>query len=213
MTALVLAGGLPALFSAQAAEPLTREGLLVQLKERIDRCKAYQCTMTLESYADGHEVQNQVLWYKRPGYMRIEQTGPFKKGAIVVIRPGESARVKPDGLLSFVTLSMKTDDPRLRGVTGDSAVTAGYDTIIRTALAASPAVTGYTITREARDGQPVMVLESGAQGPVDRYRMIVDERQMVIVKLERYKAGRLLYDITWKDIRLDIELADELFRL
>lgn len=200
--------------SENAIEGLSRQELLLQLKKRFDAIKSYQCRMRLEGYEKGYQLQNQKFWYKRPGYMRIEQTGPFRKGAVVVIRPDDGTiRAHLGGLLSFLNVTLKPDDPRLFGVTNDVALTADYGSIIQSALQASPHVTHYNILRGSKDGKSIIILESYVDKEINLYRLVIDSEWMLIIRLERYKGSKLISVISWKDVQLDIELSDEIFQL
>ncbi len=199
--------------SENAIEGLSRHELLSQLKKRFDAIKSYQCRMRLEGYEKEYQLQNQKFWYKKPGYMRIEQTGPFRKGAVVVIHPDGTIRGHLGGLLSFLNVTLKPDDPRLFGVTNDSALTADYGSIIQSALQASPHVKHYNILRGSEDGKSIIILESYVDEEIDLYRLVIDSERMLIIRLERYKGSKLIFIVSWEDIQLDIELSDEIFQL
>ncbi|MBI3815341.1 MAG: outer membrane lipoprotein carrier protein LolA [Nitrospinae bacterium] len=192
---------------------LTREGLLLQLKDRFDNIQSYQCNMSLKSFKEGHQLQNQVLWYRRAGYIRIEQKGPFRKGAVVVIHPDGNIRGHLGGWLSVLTVTLKPDDPRLLGVTGDSALTADYGSIIKSALEDSQKVKRYKISKDFIEGRPIVILESFVEEEISLYRMIIDAEDMLIVQIERYKGDKLISAVSWKDIQINIKLSDELFKL
>jgi outer membrane lipoprotein-sorting protein len=208
----LVAGALQA-NSVRANEDLTRQALLLRLKSQFSKIRTYRCTMKLESFGDGYKVQHQLLWYKNPGYVRITQIGPFRKGAVVVIRPEGSIRAHLGGLLSFVTISLHPDDPRLLGVTGDPAQTADYGSIIQAALDAEQTVKRFTIGKGLKDGQPTIILESVMDGPITLYRMIIDPGRMVIIGLERYKQARLISCVSWEGIEVNVDLPNDLFTL
>jgi hypothetical protein len=216
--ALVYGGSMVGVTMAPAkvfgAEELSRHEILTKLKRDISAIRTYRCSMRIESFEkEPPAVQDQLFWYKAPGFMRILQRGPFRKGAVLVIRPDGSIRAHPGGVLSFVKVSLRPDDPRLLGVTGDSALTADYGSIVKAALDAEPTVRSSRVRPDHRDGRPVLVVESFCEGPVSLYRMVVDTTRPAILELERYKGARLLSRVTWKDIVIDEDVPEDLFDL
>lgn len=216
LMALVWGGSMVGVTMAPArvcrAEEFSRHEFFTKLKRDISTIRTYRCSMRIESFEKNPSaVQDQLFWYKAPGFMRIQQRGPFRKGAVVVIRPDGTIRAHPGGVLSFVRVSLRPDDPRLVGVTGDSALTADYGSIVQAALDAEPTVRSASVRRDLRDGKPVLVVDSFCEGPVTLYRLVVDATRPAILELERYQGSRLLSRVTWQDIVIDEDVPEDLF--
>ncbi|MFX6182587.1 hypothetical protein ABTF56_19925, partial [Acinetobacter baumannii] len=54
------------------------------------------------------------LFYKKPGLMRLEETGQYQKGSVAVIGKDGRAKAHLGGMAKFITMSMSADDKQLR---------------------------------------------------------------------------------------------------
>ena len=169
--------------------------------------------MRLESFEGEHKIQNQVLWYKKPGYVRIEQLGPFKKGAVVVIHPDGIIRGHLGGALSIFRADLNSEDSILLGVTKDSAVTADFGSIIKSAIEHSTRVKNYEITSAQESGKSILILDSFFDEAISKYRIITDAERRLIIRIERYRQDKLIHVISWSEIELDAEVKESLFEL
>ncbi len=199
--------------TVEATEEFSRSRFLTTLAHTFSGISTYRCSMRLERFEDPPKEQCQLFWYKAPGFMRIVQKGPFRKGAVLVIRPDGTIKAHLGGMLSFIKVGLRPDDPRLIGVTDDSALTADYGSIIKAALDAERTVTRYDLHRDRWNGIPVIILDSYSEGPITLYRMVVEQDRPVILQLERFKGTRCISRVTWQDIEVNVALSDALFDL
>jgi hypothetical protein len=96
--------------------------IFAQSLKEAEKLGSYRCVMELSSWDNGKNSTKQRYLYRAPGDVRIEQLGPFRKGAVVVIRTDGTIRARGGGLLSRFTVQLGKDSELLKGVTGDSAV-------------------------------------------------------------------------------------------
>jgi hypothetical protein len=184
--------------------------------KKLSALRSYKCIMSLVSHENGSKKQNQSYLYRSPGDIRIEQLGPWKKGAIVVMQSNRSIRAKGGGLLSFFTIDLDKDSSLLRGITGDSAVESDWITILLNTKKLQP----YTVrsaSKRVRSGSTTgydlhIVVKNQPYEPYDQYRLVVREDGAVLL-VERFRAGKLMHRIEWKDIKLNPPTADADFKL
>jgi len=187
--------------------------LLLALKVSYAKVNDYSATMRLESFEDEYRLQNQKMWFKKPGYLRLEQLGPFKKGAVLVILPDGSIKGHLGGLLSFVVVSIDADDENMYGVTQDSALNSDYDRIIDIALGLRDRVISYSINTEFINNKTRLVLDTTYNGRITRMRLLIDPGTLFIVGLERYSKGKLIHKISWFDIQTNKGIRASRFAL
>ena len=103
--------------------------------------------MKLENFEKDYQLQQQNIWYLKPGYLKLVQTGPFQKGIAVNSKPDGSITAYKSGRLSFIKVKLDKDDPRLYGVTKDHLYDTDYGTIIKSAGEISKKIKDYKIER------------------------------------------------------------------
>ncbi len=182
------------------AQPMTRVELLNRLLETIEAVPAYNCHMKVEQLAGEHEEQNQILTYEKPGHVVITQLGPYKKGAVVEIKPNGKITAKLGGFLGIFPVSVGPDSGLIKGVTGDSAVMASYQAIIRKSIERGPLITEDSVTMI--DGGNQILLDYKVNEPVNHLQILIDAKRMVIVRLDKFKGDDPVARITWTDINL-----------
>jgi len=187
--------------------------LLTKLKDQYSEISAYSAVMKLENFKDNRELQRQKVWYKKPGYLLIEQLGPYKEGARLAILPDGTIKGHLGGFFSFMVAPLKPDDENLFGVTNDSAFTTDFGAIINIAFDLAKKMTKFNISGVAVNGRNQIVLETHFHGEFERYRLFIDSEKMLIVRLERYSDNRLAHRISWFEVNTNIKIDDKKFKL
>lgn len=205
----VICAGLiaPSAIAAETGDAarLTRVELLNRLLETVNGAAGYECRMKVEQLAGGRKEQNQTLTYRQPGHVVITQLGPYKEGAVVEIKPDGKIKAKLGGFLGIFPVSVEPDSGLIKGVTGDSAVMASYQAIIRRAIERGPLITEDSVTPV--DGGNGILLDYKVSEPVNHYKMLVDAKRMVIISLERFKGDDPVSRISWTGIRIEAAAA------
>ena len=197
---------LPATAAETGLTAPTRAEILNRLLETVNGPAGYECRMRIEQLAGGYKDQNQTLTYRQPGHVLITQLGPYKEGAVVEIKPDGKIKAKLGGFLGVFPVSVEPDSGLIKGVTGDSAVMASYQAIIRKTMERSPFMTEDTVTMV--DGGNGILLDYKVNEPVNHFKMLIDAKRMVIVSLERFKGDDPVSRITWTDIHLNTEAGN-----
>jgi outer membrane lipoprotein-sorting protein len=187
--------------------------IFAQSLKEVEKIGSYRCVMELSSWDNGQNSTKQRYVYRAPGDVRIEQLGPFRKGAVVVIRTDGTIRARGGGLLSRFTVPLGRDSELLKGVTGDSAVDSDWLSILRKAntLARFVAKSEVSSVSMARQRGYEVIAELRDQ-PYDRIRMIIREDGPVLL-LERYRKGDMRAQVKWIDIEINPEVRDNEFSL
>lgn len=204
---------LPAAYALDANEKKEITDLLSKLRTRYAAVNDYSATMRLESFEKEYRLQKQKMWFKKPGYLLLEQLGPFKKGARLAIKPDGTIKGHLGGFLSFAVVSVDKDDENMYGVTQDSALDSDFDRIIDIATGMLDSVVDYSINTISIKGRNRLVLDTTYKQKFDRFRLLIDPETMLIVGLERYTRGKLIHKIAWNNIQTNINIKNSKFDL
>lgn len=190
-----------------------------------EMCKAaealndYSLIFETKTFKKGSSVTEKgSLYFKKPKLMRIEELGEFNKGSVAVIGKDGKARAHGGGLASLVTLTMKPDDHMLDAANGDRMEDSDFislTNILRERLKQGSAarvsdkpivVSGLT--------EPTFVLE--VFRPEDpktvQKRVYVHPKTNLPVRWDDYDYKDPCLS-TWKDVKTNIGLSDDLFKL
>jgi outer membrane lipoprotein-sorting protein len=203
---------------AAAEETDTYPVALHRMKERFDALNDYQCSF--DSFVtDARRTQKWTYRYffKKPDLIRMEIVAGDNKGAILIVRDGK-VRAKPAGLLSILTLTLKPDDPKVIDVRKNRPDQTSWDYYLDQHLLTLDRAVVLSSGRETLDGRSVLVYEIASRDPA-RTQGIAREKLWVAVPDDlpvRYEmfdaAGRLVLMAHFKDILLDQNLPDSLFK-
>ncbi len=194
------------------------ETTLKRMNDRFGALSDYRCSF--ESFAtDGWHTQRWTYRYffKKPNLIRMEIVSGDNKGAILIVRDGK-VRAKPTGLLSILTLTLKPDDPKVIDVRKNRPDQTSWGYYLDQHLLTLDQAIVLSSGQDTLDGRPVLVYEIGSREPV-RTQGIAREKLWVAVPDDlpvRYEmfdaAGRLVLMAHFKDILLDQNLPDSLFK-
>ena len=196
--------------------------LLSKIRTSYAAINDYSAIMRLENFENDYQLQNQKMWFKKPGYLLLEQLGPFKKGAVLSMLPNGTIKGHLGGFLSFAVVSLDKDDKNMYGVTHDSAVNSDYDKILDIAMSKLERVTDYSIETVSltngkksnqQSSEQIVLDTSYSDNKVDRIRLLISPSNMLIVGLERYRKGKLLHKIAWNNIKTNIGINPTQFDL
>ena len=204
---------LPAAHALDDMEKQSIVDFLSKLRTSYAKVSDYSANMRLESFENEYRLQKQKIWFKKPGYLLLEQLGPYKKGAKLAILPNGTIKGHLGGVLSLAVVFVDKDDENMYGVTQDSALDSDYNRIIDTALSMLDRVTDYSIETLFVKNKQRLVLDTSYDDKFDRLRLLVDPSTMLIVGLERYTKGKLIHKIAWNNIQTNINISTSKFNL
>jgi len=214
----------PALLAAKQEE--TPAALTVRLMEHISVLEGYRVHMKLMVYSPEPEEQNQMLWYRRGGFVRIEQLGPYRTGAVVVVRPDleNLVEARAGGVASIMKFSFSPDNSLVRGITGDRPTIADYQSILAAfqEIIGQGLVTRFRLQEGDYQGSAawrayVEINREKARvaflGKEDAYEMVVLQKELRLVRLNRFLQGKLISSVEWSRFEANPSLQPGFFRL
>jgi hypothetical protein len=169
--------------------------------------------MELNSWKKGKETQKLIYLYRTPGDVRIEQIGGFHNGAVLVMRSNGKIRARGGGILSIFKIDLRRNSNLLIGITGDSAVESDWGSIFLKFKQMLPYVikTEFKAIRiDFRTGYEFKAYLKNQ--PFDRARIVV-RKDGPICQLERFRNKKRKNRIIWRNVELNVNVADAAFDL
>lgn len=182
---------------------------LSDLRVNYKRVNDYSATMKLENFQKDYQLQIQKMWFKKPGFLLLEQLGPFKEGAILAIKPDGEIKGHLGGFLSFAVISLSKNNSNMFGVTQDSALNTDYDKIIDIAMSLIDEVSDYSI----KETNNTFILDTYYSNKISQIRLIVDKKNGLIVGLQRFIQDKMIHKIQWFDLKTNLNMSTEKFTL
>lgn len=193
---------------------MNAENVIDQALKKVQALKSYRCVMDLYSWEKGKKEARQLYLYRAPGDIRIEQTGLFKTGSVVVIRSDGKVRARGGGYLSSFKIDLDKNSKILIGVTGDSAVGSDWCSILLQTKKDWRFVVKADfkplINLNAFGGYEIITLLKNQ--PFDEARLILREDGSILL-LERFKNRKQMNRIEWNNIELNPEVGDADFEV
>ena len=163
-------------------------------------------------------VERGKLFFKKPKLMRIEEIGEFNKGSVAVIGKDGKARAHGGGVTSFITVTTTPDDKMLNAANGDKMEDSDFASLVRVLherlkSGQKARVTDKPINVDGIE-ESVYVLEifhpNEPKNTLKRVFVHPDHNLPVRWDDYDYKEPCLS---TWKEIKLNPGLNDDLFKL
>lgn len=179
----------------------------------------YSLVFETKTFKKGSSVTEKgALYFKKPKLMRIEEKGEFNKGSVAVLGKDGKAHARGAGLASLVTLTMKPDDHMLDAANGDKMEDSDFislTNILRERLkqgsAARVSEKAVTISGVS---EPTFVLE--IFHPDDpktvQKRVYVSTKTNLPIRWDDYDYKDPCLS-TWKEVKTNTGLSDDLFKL
>lgn len=225
---------------AQAAAPLSEEELHrqhfnanVQLVERMidgeslinsmieeaERLEDYSLVFETRTFKKSSTViEGGNLYYKKPKLMRLEETGEYNKGSVAVIGKDGKARAHSGGVTQFVTLTLSPDSKMLDAANGDRMEDSDFLSLARNLKERLKQGQASRVNREPVTAggvnEPTFVLEvfHPNNPKLVLKRIYVDPKTKLPVRWDDYDYKDPCLS-TWKNVKKNIGLSDNLFKL
>ena len=180
---------------------------------------AYSFNFTMTVYKGKKPtVEKGRFYYKKPGLIRLEEKGPYKKGAVAVL--GDNGKVKAHlgGNLSLFVVELSRDNQMLRSANGHPMVESDFRSLaealkqflkegVASRVTARPVMTDSS-------SRPVYLLEMRKGKGEGRLwkRIAVDSKTHLPVEWWDYRDdGKLWSHATWRSFESVADLPDDLF--
>lgn len=155
--------------------------------------------------------------YRKPGYIRMEFEKPHK-GAVLLYDPfRKEVLLRPFAFLKSLEMRMSPNDRLIRSSTGHTVNESDIGALLRNAKRLKESGGVKAEGEDQVGGRTALIVEVlGAAGfeadGVNRYRLWLEKRSMLPVKVEAYSAaGALTESVLMDDLEVDPEFAEGFF--
>jgi len=201
------------------AEMVDGAGLIEKMVKEADSLKDYSLVFETITFK-GKETINErgKLSFKKPKLMRLEEIGDYKKGSLAVLCKDGMVRAHAGGLIKFVTLTMRPDDKQLDAANGDKMEDSDLASLAN--LLARRIKEG-NLSRATAKPVPcnlgngtayVLELFHKSNPTVCLKRVYVDPVSHLPLRWDDYDY-KTPCTSKWFDIRTNIGLSDDLFKI
>lgn len=195
---------------ATAETTPTPQDLVQMMQHRIDTLRDYQCQLNVTSLKKGNTVvETNNYFFKKPKLIRLEVTSGKDKGAQCVLQKNGKVRAKAGGVLGLFTITMEPTDKRLLNDDGSGFTTTDFASVLKDIR---QTLNGGTVTVSVvEQGRKLYHLNIERTGKRDL--IVIDAAQQLPVEWFNFRGGRFDSKTEWKNLRVDVGLADKLFEL
>jgi outer membrane lipoprotein-sorting protein len=158
------------------------------------------------------------LYFKKPRLLRVEETGQYNTGSVVVIGKDGKAHGHAGGLAKFITITRNPNDSSLRASNGDALTDSDFASLgahlknlLHNGMKSRVSSEPLTINGVS---QPTYVLElySPENPRLVAKRIFVDPNTYLPLRWDDYDYKDPCASL-WKNVRTNIGLSDDLFSL
>lgn len=180
--------------------------------------KSYSFKYTMKVYKKNKTVvEKGNFFFKKPGLIRIEETGSYKKGAVACLTANGRVKARLGGPLRFFVADLPPRSKSLLSANGYPMVESDYVSLA-TALKRflKEGVIAQVTTGPVRiDGvnEPVYILEMTKSGKLWKKVAVSPKTTLPLQWWDYADSGSLWSYSTWTDFKADKQLADSLFNL
>lgn len=199
----------------------TKDGasFIETMGKEVERLNDYSLLFETKSFKKNSSITDAgKLFFKKPKMMRVEETGEYNKGSIAVITKDGSARAKGGGLAGLVVLTLQPSDKMLDAANGDKMEDSDLASLVRilkerlktghAARVSEKPVTGTGVPEAAY----VLELFKPSEPKVCLKRVWVHPSSYLPIRWDDYDYKDPCMS-TWKNVKSNIGLSDDLFKL
>ncbi len=209
-------------FNAQGplVEPMKDGASFIDtMGKEVERLNDYSLLFETKSFKKNSSITDAgKLFFKKPKMMRVEETGEFSKGSIAVITRDGSARARGGGLAGLVVLTLKPSDKMLDAANGDKMEDSDFASLVRilkeriksgqAVRVSEKPVTGIGVTEAAY----VLEIYKPSEPKICLKRVWVHPTSYLPIRWDDYDYKDPCTS-TWKNVKSNIGLSDDLFKL
>lgn len=204
------------------SQEMTKDGaeFLKEMSDAADALKSYTFQSHMVVFKDNKTIdENSKFYFKHPRQIRADELGPFKKGAVAVLLKNGKVKGHLGGLMSKFVGTVDADSDWVTSANGYPLVDSDFFGMAQVMLnfvnqGKKSLVTESPVTVTGQP-KPVYVLELYTNSSKNELmkRAYVDPQTLLPVEWFDYKNGKLFAHTVWRDVQLNVELADSLFDL
>jgi outer membrane lipoprotein-sorting protein len=194
----------------QASSASSPQELLQMINQRFSSLKDYQCQVISTKYRTGTPKQDgHKYFFKKPHLIRLEVNIGNDKGAVAVFNKEGKVRAHAGGILSIIKITMEPNDKRLKDDDGSTFVEShlgGTIKDIEKAIASGKA----TIVAPQGDQKTYLIQ---VERPNRKDIIFIDSQLLLPTAWDTYKDGKLSSKTEWKNLQVDVGIAEKLFSM
>lgn len=199
--------------------PIDGEPLIIEMIERAERLEDYSLVFETKTFKKSSTiVERGNLYFKKPKLMRLEETGEFNKGSVAVIGKDGKARAHSGGLTQFVTVTLEPGSKMLDAANGDRMEDSDFLSLARQLKEHLNKGRASRVNKEPVTiggvSEPTFVLEvfHPDNPKLVSKRIYVDPKTKLPLRWDDYDYKFPCLS-TWKNVKTNIGLGDDLFKL
>lgn len=113
-------------------EMIDGKAFVQDMFEAADKYNDYSFNYTMKVYKKSKPiVEEGIFTYKKPGLIRLEETGQYKKGAVAVLGPDGKVRAHLGGMLKAFVAELPADSGMLRSANGHPMVQSDFKSLAK----------------------------------------------------------------------------------
>lgn len=203
--------------------------IIEKMIKEADSLKDYSLVFETKTFKGKETISERgKLSFKKPKLMRLEEIGDYKKGSLAVLGKDGMVRAHAGGLIKFVTLTMRPDDKQLDAANGDKMEDSDLASLAnllgrRLKEGNLSRVTAKPVTCNLGSGAGsgsgsgsgsayVLELFHKSNPTVCLKRVYVDPRTYLPLRWDDYDY-KTPCTSKWFDVRTNIGLSDDLFKI
>lgn len=195
------------------------EAFVNNMYREADRLNDYSLSFETKTFRKGSTVvEAGNLYFKKPKLMRLEETGEFNRGAVAVLGKDGKARAHAGGLASVITVTMNPDDKMLDAANGDRMEDSDFASLAKVLVNRLKQGAASRVSEKpvavAGINEPAYILEIFMPNDpkVVLKRIFVNPGTNLPVRWDDYDYKDPCLSV-WKDVKTNIGLKDDLFKL
>jgi len=200
------------------ADKVDGRDFIERMNKAADDMDSYSFNYTMRVFKDKKTViEKGDFYYKRPGLIRLEEKGPYKKGAVAILGPNGKVKAHLGGGLKMFVVELDPESGLLRSANGHPMVQSDLKSLARALRAFVKQGVNTHVTRVPIDlgagSSSVHILDLHKSGKLWK-RVAVDSSSLLPVKWWDYNdEGGLHSFATWEKLAINRTFSDQLFTM
>lgn len=184
--------------------------------EQFNSIETYSVTLRSHSKGSTEEIR---YYFKKPGFIRMEFVTPHN-GAILIYDPNtKMVRLRPFGLLKSLVLTLSPDNPLIKSSKSHTVDNSDIGELLNNIKELQSKGRRELLKEDKLGGRDSIVVRFSGEndftvGDINQYIIWFDKDTLLPIKVEAYdKSGSLIEDVLMDDLKINIDLPEDFFKL
>ncbi|MCA9802408.1 MAG: hypothetical protein KC777_10495 [Cyanobacteria bacterium HKST-UBA02] len=203
---------------SKSADKVDGRAFIERMNKAADDMDSYSFNYTMRVFKDKKTVvEKGDFYYKQPGLIRLEEKGPYKKGAVAILGSNGKVKAHLGGGLKLFVVELDPESGLLRSANGHPMVQCDLKSLARALRTFVKQGVKTHVTKNPIDlgagSSSVHILDLHRSGKLWK-RVAVDSGTLLPVKWWDYNdEGSLHSFATWEKLATNQVLSDKLFTM